>query len=199
MSDLKTLRDIAGLGQSPCRLSDAALVLVDCQNTYRTGIMQLTGVEAAIREAQTLLERARQLKAPVIHIQHDSGPGSPYDVRAHIGAISDEVSPQPGEPVIVKHFPNSFMQTDLDARLKALGVRNIVLAGFMTHMCINSTARGAFNLGYAPTVVASATATRSLPGPDGAPVSAAALQTASLAALQDLFAVVVDRASALPS
>ena len=65
----------------------------------------------------------------------------------------------------------------------------------MTHMCVNSTARSAFNLGFRPTVVASTTATRNLPGPDGSIVSAAALQQASLAALGDLFAVIVPKAS----
>ncbi|MGZ6779836.1 MAG: isochorismatase family protein, partial [Mycobacterium sp.] len=64
--------------------------------------------------------------------------------------------------------------------------------------CVNSTARGAFNLGYAPTVVAAATATRALPGPDGRPVPASTLHTASLAALADLFAVVVSDAAAIP-
>ena len=65
----------------------------------------------------------------------------------------------------------------------------------MTHMCVNSTARSAFNLGFRPTVVAATTATRNLPGPDGSIVSAAVLQQASLAALADLFAVVVPRSS----
>ena len=67
----------------------------------------------------------------------------------------------------------------------------------MTHMCVNSTARGAFNLGYTPTVVAAATATRPLPV-TGEVVSAAALQIASLAALADMFAVVVPDSTALP-
>ena len=74
----------------------------------------------------------------------------------------------------------------------------LVLAGFMTHMCVNSTARGAFNLGYAPTVVAAATATRALPGVDGDPVPASMLHSASLAAIADLFAVVVARTSDIP-
>ena len=100
--------------------------------------------------------------------------------------------------MVVKQYPNSFVQTDLDERLKAIGATNLVLAGFMTHMCVNSTARGAFNLGYAPTVVAAATATRTLPGVDGEPVPAAAMQSASLAAMADLFAVVVPGASAIP-
>lgn len=192
MPELKTLRQLSGLPAAPAPLAESALVMVDCQNTYRGGVMQLEGVEAAIREAQRLLAAARERKVPVIHIQHDAGPGSPYDVRTEIGAISAEVAPRAGEPVIVKNYPNAFVQTDLDAQLKALGVKNLVLAGFMTHMCINSTARGAFNLGYAPTIVARATATRALPGPDGATVPAQAVHVAALAAVQDLFAVVVD-------
>ena len=67
----------------------------------------------------------------------------------------------------------------------------------MTHMCVNSTARSAFNLGFAPTVVAGATATRALPGPDGT-VPAASLHQASLAALSDMFAVVVPDAASVP-
>jgi hypothetical protein len=59
---------------------------------------------------------------PVIHIQHDAGPGTPYDIRAEIGAIADKVAPAEGEPVVVKNYPNSSC-TDL-ARLKALGVKN---------------------------------------------------------------------------
>ena len=192
-----TLRDLVGLGHQPTSLKDAALIMIDCQNTYRRGIMQLEGVEPAILEAQKLLEMARDLKVPVIHIQHDAGAGSPYDVRAEIGMISLEVAPIAGEAVITKHYPNAFIQTELDQQLKALGVHNIVLAGFMTHMCINSTAHGGFNLGYAPTVVASATATRALPASDGSVVPAAAVHAAALAATRDLYAVVVDTVAEL--
>jgi len=65
-------------------------------------------------------------------------------------------------------------------------------------MCINSTARGAFSLGFRPTVVASSTATRDLPALDGSIVPAAQLQAASLAALNDLFAVVVGKQTDIP-
>ncbi|MUL66935.1 cysteine hydrolase [Mycobacterium sp. CBMA 234] len=193
-----TLRELSSLPVEPVRLSDSALVLIDCQNTYTRGVMELEGVQAALDETAALLDRARTAGIPVIHIQHDSGPGSPYDIRADIGAIVDQVAPRGDEPVIVKQFPNSFVQTDLDQRLKALGASNLLLAGFMTHMCVNSTARGAFSLGYAPTVVAAATATRTLAGPDGEAVPAAALQAASLAGLADLVAVVAPNAAAIP-
>ncbi|UNB54432.1 cysteine hydrolase family protein [Mycolicibacterium sp. YH-1] len=193
-----TLRELTSLPSQPAALADSTLILIDCQNTYTQGVMELDGVAAALDEAAALLDRARSAGIPVIHIQHNGGPGSPYDIEAEIGAIADVVAPREGEAVVVKQYPNSFVATDLDDRLKALGARNLVLAGFMTHMCVNSTARGAFNLGYAPTVVAAATATRSLPGPGGSPVAAAALQSASLAALSDLFAVIVPDAAALP-
>ncbi|MEX7468975.1 cysteine hydrolase family protein [Mycobacterium adipatum] len=193
-----TLRNLADLPSTPPSIRDSALVLVDCQNTYTYGVMELDGVQAALEETATLLGRARSAGIPIIHIQHNGGPGTPYDVTAEVGAIVEAVAPRDGEPVVVKQFPNAFVQTDLDERLKAVGATNLVLAGFMTHMCINSTARGAFNLGYAPTVVASATATRPLPGVGGETVSAAALQAASLAALSDLFAVVVPDAAAVP-
>ena len=96
-----------------------------------------------------------------------------------------------------KQFPDCFVQTQLGDRLKADGATNLVLAGFMTHTCVNSTARGAFNNGYAPTVVASATATRSLPGTSDT-VASRSLQAASLAAIGDLFGVVVADAAAIP-
>jgi nicotinamidase-related amidase len=160
--------------------------------------MQLEGVEPAVAEAARLLARARSAGIPVFHIMHDAGEGSPYDVRAEIGQISDEVAPVAGEPVIVKSFPSAFVGTDLDAQLSKVPSRELILAGFMTHMCVNSTARGAFSLGYHPTVVASATATRELPGPDGVPVQASALQAASLAAISDLFGVVVGKADDIP-
>jgi len=134
----------------------------------------------------------------VIHIRHEAGAGSPYDTAARIGQISDEVAPRDGETVITKSYPDAFVGTDLEATLRATGRTDVVLAGFMTHMCVNSTARGAFNRGFRPVVVTATTATRDLPGPDGTVVPAAAIQAASLSGLADLFAVLAPRASDLP-
>jgi nicotinamidase-related amidase len=192
-----TLRELTGLPASPAPLADSVLVMIDLQNTYTRGVMALERVEPAIDEAAALLDRARSAGIPIVHVQHDAGEGTPYDVRDEIGAIVDRVAPREGEHRIVKNFPNSFVGTDLESYLRGKDATNLVLAGFMTHMCVNSTARGAFNAGFAPSVVAAATATRALPGPDGT-VSASALQSASLAALSDMFAVVVPDATAIP-
>lgn len=190
MSEPITLRQGLGLPDTPAALGDAALVMIDCQNTYREGVMQLVGVEAALKRARLLLERARDAGVPIFHVRHDAGPGTPYDVTSQLGAISDEVAPAADEPVITKSHPNSFVNTDLQEQLRSAGAGNLVLAGFMTHMCVNSTARGAFNNGFAPTVVAAATATRDLPRGDHV-IAAQALHEASLASIADLFGVVV--------
>lgn len=199
MASPTTLRTIMGLASTLPSLGDSALVMIDLQNTYREGMMQLAGVEPALAEAKILLERARAAGSLVIHIRHEAGAGSPYDTAARIGQISDEVAPRGGEAVITKSYPDAFVGTDLEEMLRAAGRTDVVLAGFMTHMCINSTARGAFNRGFRPVVVTSTTATRDLPGPDGAVVPAAAIQAASLGGLAVLFAVLAPRASDLPS
>ncbi|GHE78104.1 isochorismatase [Amycolatopsis deserti] len=186
-----TLRQVIGLGTELPRLADATLVLIDYQNTYRTGVMALGDAEPALVAGARLLAAARQAGAPVVHVVNDGGPGSPYDIRAEIGAISPEVAPIDGEPVVVKQVPNAFHETGLEKTLRELGSRqDLVLAGFMTHMCVMFTAQGAFNLGYRPTVVAEASAARTLPAPDGTPVAAGTLHTAALTTIGDLFGTI---------
>ncbi|WP_411101609.1 isochorismatase family protein [Streptomyces sp. cmx-4-9] len=186
-----SLREVIGLDGTLPRLADSALVLIDFQNTYRSGVMALEGAEPALAAGARLLAAARAAGAPVVHVVNDGGEGSPYDIRAEIGAISPEVAPLEGEPVVVKQFPDAFHATGLEKTLRDLGAGpDLVLAGFMTHMCVTFTAQGAFRLGYRPTVVAEATATRALAAPDGTAVPAAVLQTAALTTVTDLFGTV---------
>ncbi|MGW4384525.1 isochorismatase family protein [Kitasatospora sp. NPDC004531] len=190
-----TLRRVIGLDDTPARLADATLVLIDYQNTYRQGVMALDGAKDALAAGARLLAAARAAGTPVVHVINDGGAGTPYDIRAEIGAISAEVAPVDGEPVVVKTFPDAFHATDLDQVLTRLGAGperpDLVLAGFMTHMCVAFTAQGAFRHGYRPTVVAEACASRSLPGPDGTALPAATLHTAALTTVGDLFGTVV--------
>ncbi|WP_406062988.1 isochorismatase family protein [Streptomyces sp. NBC_01077] len=191
MTASTTLRDVIGLPQELPRLSESALIMIDFQNTYRTGVMRLDDAEQAVAAGARLLAAARAAGTPVVHVVNDGGEGTPYDIRAEIGAISDEVAPIEGEKVVVKQFPNAFHATDLEETLKDLGVTgDLVIAGFMTHMCVLFTAQGAFNLGYRPTVVAEATATRPLESPDGTVLPSEALQAAGLTTVSDLFGTV---------
>ena len=180
----------------------AALVVIDVQRAF--DLWEAAGKRRnnpdAVARIADLLAAFRAARLPVFHIRHRSArPGSSFAPDGPGYPVRDEACEMAGEPVVVKEVNSAFIGTDLEARLRAADVKDVVLAGFMTHMCVNSTARGAFNLGFRPTVVAAATATRDLPGADGALLPAAVLQAASLAALGDLFAVVAPRVGDVPA
>jgi nicotinamidase-related amidase len=194
----KTLLAMAGAPAAPPALKDAAIVVIDAQREYVDGKLPLPGVEAALAEIAALLARARAAGSPIVHVRHMGRAGGLFDPAGPGGAIAAPAAPKEGEPVVGKTLPNAFAGTDLAARLGALGRRELVVCGFMTHMCVSSTVRAALDLGYRCTVPAAATATRDLPDPViGATVPAAALQRASLAALADRFAIVTGGADAL--
>ncbi|GAA1032994.1 MULTISPECIES: cysteine hydrolase family protein [Amycolatopsis] len=186
----KTLRELNGLDQTPATLADATLILVDYQNTYTRGVMELDGWRPALTAAQDLLAKARAAGTTVIHVINDGGEGTPYDIRAEIGSIHPDVAPIDGETVVVKGAPNSFVNTDLGSRVDEAGHKNVVITGFMTNMCVTFTTEGAFLRGNHPTVVADACATRPLLAPAGE-VSAEQLHNGALATIGDLYGVVV--------
>ncbi|MGY0486941.1 cysteine hydrolase family protein [Streptomyces sp. WG-D5] len=192
-----TLRTLNGLDDTPASLADATLILVDYQNTYTRGVMELDGWRAALDNAADLLGRARAAGATVIHVQHDGGEGSAYDVRAEIGAIHPDVAPVEGEAVVVKPAPDAFVGTDLGERVDAAGHENLVVIGFMSHMCVQFTAQGAFLRGNRPTVVADACATRPLASVGGAEVPAEQLHLGAMATIGDLYGVVVPTGKSL--
>jgi isochorismate hydrolase len=88
-------------------------------------------------------------------------------------------------------LPNAFAKTDLADKLLATGRKSVVIAGFMTHMCVSATTRSALDHGYAVTVAADAAATRDLPDPLGGPdLPAAQVHRTALAELADRFATI---------
>lgn len=185
-----TLRQLNGLDDTPAKLADSTLVLIDYQNTYTTGVMELDGWQAALDAGARLLARAREAGTKVIHVINDGGEGSAYDIRAETGRIHPSVAPADGETVVVKQAPDSFVGTDLGGHVDAAGRTDLVIAGFMTHMCVQFTAQGAFLRGNRPTVVADACATRSLPVA-GTELAARQVHYSALATITDLYGVVV--------
>lgn len=181
----------------PFELDSSAVVLIDFQNEYVSGKLPLYEVEAAIRETRKLLEFARKRKLPIIHVLHQGNPGSVFDVATPEGEVIAELAPKEGEEVIYKTFPNSFNGTRLETVLKAKGRNSVLIAGLMTHMCVDSSTRAAFDLGFHPAVLASTTTTRDLPGENGEAVQAATLKRATLASLQDLIAEIIPTVSDL--
>ena len=199
MNKIRTLIQMAGINSAPCRLADAAIVVIDAQNEYVNGKLPLPGVDAGLREIERLLVRARAAGTPILHIRHVGRAGGLFDPDASGGQIAAKVAPLAGEAVIDKRLPNAFAGTDLNDRLAATQRKNLVVVGFMTHLCVSSTVRAALDHGYACTVVAGATGTRDLPAASGESViPAQAIHEATLASLADRFAVVVQTAADLP-
>ncbi|WP_306336280.1 isochorismatase family protein [Streptomyces sp. KL118A] len=187
--DTTTLRRLMKLDETPAKLSDATLVLVDYQNVYTGGTMELTGWREAVENTKTLLERARKAHTPVIHIVEKG-----YDLKSKAGQIIPALKPAKGETVVEKAVPDGFHDTDLAAELKKTGRKNVIISGFMTHMCTLSTTEGAVYNGYHPTVIGDASATRPLPvngNPRGIP--AKQVHESALATIQDRFGVVVPK------
>lgn len=178
-----------------------ALIVIDIQNDYFPGgAMELVGAEAAGRAAAGLLARWREAGLPVVHVRHENlRPGSTFFLPGTPGAdIHPLVAPQEGEAVLTKHYPNSFRETGLQEHLRALDVSRLTVCGMMTHMCVDTGVRAAFDLGFACRLAADACATRDLSF-GGRTVAAADVQAAYLAALGMVFAQVAPSAElALP-
>lgn len=198
-----TLREAYGLS-APARVdaSRTALVLVDFQRELVDGGLPLPGAEDAIRRARTLLRWARDHHITVVHVrQLAARPDAPLFRPGSAGVLPvAELVARGSELEISKPMAGAFSRTDLDARLRAHGVDTLVVAGFMTHLAVDSTARDAAVLGYRVVIAGDATATRALPGPGGSTIGADVVQATALAALADRFADVMatDDLVALP-
>ncbi len=176
-----------------------ALLLIDIQNDYFAGgRMVLSGPDAAARQAATLLAHFRSTARPVVHVRHVAlRPGATFFLPDTEGAaIHSLVEPLAGETVIEKHQPNSFLETGLEAHLGSIGATSLVIAGMMTHMCVDSTTRAASERGLDCVVVSDACATKDLTIA-GVSVEAGSVHAAFLAALDGSFATVQSTADTL--
>lgn len=167
-------------------MSKRALVVIDLQNEYLpTGNLPLSGIEAAVDNAVKVLADSRAKGVPVIHVRHEFVNG---EVPAFVPGtpnveIQPAVAPQDGEPVIVKNYPNSFRETNLEHLLDERGVEEVVIVGAMSHMCVDAAVRAAADLGYAVTVLHDACATLDLEF-EGVQVPATQVHAAMMAALK---------------
>jgi len=166
-----------------------ALILIDLQQDYfEGGAYPLVHPDPALSEARKVLDAFRSRKLPVMHIRHESiRPGATFFLPGTPGAeIHPLVAPEGNEPVLTKHYPNAFRGTALSEWLAEGAIRHLVIVGMMTHMCVDSTVRAAFDEGYRVTVLGDATATRPID-----PVPAEWVQQAFLGSWQGTFADVI--------
>ncbi|WP_426750261.1 cysteine hydrolase family protein [Myxococcus sp. Y35] len=175
------------------RLDDrAVLISIDVQRGFDLrpwGPRNNPDMEA---NALALLAAWRQAGRPVFVVRHDSrnpqsilAPGSPGN------PLKPGFEPQPGEPLVTKGVNSAFIGTDLEQRLRAAGIRQVVLFGISTDMCVSTTARMAANLGFDLVVAGDACHTWGQTGPEGQFLDGDTLHHAHLATLHSEFGRVV--------
>jgi len=144
---------------------NTALLLIDIQNDYfPEGRMPLErSIEASVK-AQEILQFYRSKQLPVIHVQHTSTrPDAVHFLPCTRGVeFHPNVQPLKNETIIKKHYPNCFKDTTLTNHLLKNKMTHLVIAGMMTHMCIDASVRAAYDLGFSCTVLHDACATRNL-------------------------------------
>lgn len=174
-------------------MAKQALIVVDIQNDYfPQGKWPLVGAEAAADNAVRLIQAFRDAGNPVVHIRHEfTSDAAPFFTPGSDGAkLHPKVLSRADEPVVLKHFVNSFRETELEAILDEQDVENLVVVGSMSHMCVDGITRAAADLGYTVTVIHDACATRDLEF-NGVTVPAIQVHAAFMASLAFAYASVV--------
>ncbi|MEH7097226.1 cysteine hydrolase family protein [Neobacillus vireti] len=171
-----------------------ALIIVDIQNDYfPNGKMELSNPDKAAANAAKVLDWFRQNnKDHIFHVQHiANSPEAGFFLPDTEGVkLHESVLPLEHESIIRKHFPNSFLKTELESKLKEKGVTKVVVVGMMTHMCIDATVRAAVDLGFETTLIEDACATRELSYQDKV-VPAEQVHYAFVSALNGMYANVI--------
>lgn len=179
--------------------SKTALIVVDIQNDYFPGgLWTLSKVEAAAAKAAQVIAVFRERGDLVVHIRHEfTSADAPFFRPGSEGAqLHPSVINQPEEPVVLKHYINSFRETELKAVLDRHGIKAIVVVGNMSHMCVDGITRAAVDFGYATTVLHDACATLDLEF-NGVKVPAEQVHAAFMAALRFGYAPVIPTAEYL--
>ena len=194
-----TMLQMAGAAPTPATMANGVLVIIDAQTEYTDGLLPLSGVATAVDALAVLLDKARKAGAPIVHVRHKGSPtGKAFNPTLSGFEIVKQLTPRDGETIVDKGLPNAFAGTGLADHLKASGRKNLIVGGFMTHMCVSATVRSATDHGYMSTVAADTVATRDLPDATVcATVAADAIIRITLAALSDRFAWVVPKAAGI--
>jgi nicotinamidase-related amidase len=132
----------------------SALMIVDVQQGMFAVRQPLHRGEEVVQRIAGLLARARAEGRPVVHVQHDGGPGHVLAKGSGGWPHHSLVAPRHGEIVVEKRHSGAFHDTDLHRRLAEARVDRLVIVGMQTEMCVDSAGRGAVALGYRVVLVA---------------------------------------------
>lgn len=138
-----------------------ALLVIDVQNEYFTGKLPVTYPAKSFEKIQIAMDHAHAVHLPVVVIQHTNpAPEAATFKKGTDGwELHDEIKRRYADIVIEKTLPGSFTATSLDDWLKENNISTITIAGYMTQMCCDTTARQAFHRGYTVNFLSDATGT----------------------------------------
>jgi len=172
--------------------AQTVLLPVDMQQAFDGATWPRRWNGAVDRNGQTILDAWRSRGLPIIHVKHDSiEPGSTLRPSQPGNAFRPGFAPRDGEPVVSKSVNSAFIGTDLDLRLKRLGIRKVVVFGITTDMCVSTTVRTGANLGYEMILVEDACDCFDLPDGQGGTIPARASHQIHVATLGFEFAKVM--------
>jgi len=141
-----------------------ALIIIDMQNDYFCGgNMELQNIDEALNRTNELINFAREQKHKIYFIQHlSTREGATFFIPNTKGVKLNSKLDISNDMIIDKKYPNSFRDTTLKEELDKENINNLIICGAMTHMCIDTTVRAGFDLGYKITLANDACATRDL-------------------------------------
>jgi nicotinamidase-related amidase len=132
-----------------------ALLIIDMQQGLCEGEGRAWQSDMVIARINQVAARLRAAGAPVVFIQHESTAGY-LEHGTREWQLADGLQVQPGDLRVRKKTPDAFLNTDLEALLKARGVEDVIVCGMHTEFCVDTTTRRALALGYPVTLVADA-------------------------------------------
>jgi nicotinamidase-related amidase len=151
---------------------DTALLVIDVQAGMFGGPDPVHRGKELLETLKALIARARVAGVPVVYVQHSGRKGGFLEEGTPGWQTHPDVEPEPGDLVIHKKTPCSFHETDLREKLDALGIKRLVICGIQSEVCVDTTCRSAFNLGYESVLVEDGHTTFDTPDLPAAAISA---------------------------
>src|SRR5574344_1920207 len=171
-----------------------ALLIIDVQNDYFPAEkLEFDASIKAVEKIRKIIDKFNAKKLPIIYIRHIAkNKNAKFFIEGTKGTeIYEEIKPEPDDIIIEKHYPNSFRETELKKICEAKEIDTLVIAGMMTHMCVDTTTRAAKDLGFDCILISDCCATKDLVYKDQI-IRAEDVQHSFLAALNGTFAQVID-------
>lgn len=140
-------------------MAKKALLVIDVQKgMFLEGNMVYKG-DGLLHKISSLIVRARSSKIPILYVQHNAPAGKPLEHGTEGWEIHSDIKPHEEDVIIQKTTPDSFFNTPLEEELKKRGIEHLVISGIQSEVCVDTTCRRAFSMGYKVTVVSDAHST----------------------------------------